>query len=242
MTNTNDNAYPIGQLMNNYISVRLIKDTAAPPSPLIDRDGNIYTSVIIGSQEWIVENLRVTHYNDGTLIPNVQDRLTWLGLVTGAYCYYDNDEATYKETYGAFYNWYACNTGKLAYFTKGGVEDVGWRVPVDADFDTLAANIGGYPTGGGKLKEAGLEHWEAPNTGATDEYGFKFLPYGQRNCGGGVGADFVFLGYVGALQSLTESAFPGEANQLVTVWNNVTASIVPDYKWVGFPVRCVKDV
>ena len=78
-----------------------------------DSDGNIYDSVAIGSQIWMTENLRVTKFNNGSSIANVTVGATWVGLTTAAYCWWNNDEATYKNLYGALYNWYTVNTGKL---------------------------------------------------------------------------------------------------------------------------------
>lgn len=95
-----------------------------------DIDGNIYNTIRIGNQEWTVENLRTTHYNDGTVIPNITDDNAWGGLTTGAYCYYDNTtDAAEQQKWGALYNWYAVNTGKLA--------PKGWHVSTNAEWDTL---------------------------------------------------------------------------------------------------------
>ena len=102
----------------------------------------------------------------------------WINDTTGAYCYYNNDIAN-KADYGALYNWYAVNN-------VHGLAPTGWRVPSKSDWEQLFAYIGGILAGGiwtltgGKLKEVGLTHWTTPNTGATDEYGFKALPAGFR--------------------------------------------------------------
>ena len=61
-----------------------------PMGSVMDIDGNVYSTVVIGNQEWTVTNLRTTHYFDGTAIPNITDSATWAGLTTGAYCYYNN--------------------------------------------------------------------------------------------------------------------------------------------------------
>ena len=94
-----------------------------------DADGNVYHTVTIGTQTWTVENLKTSKYNDGTKIPLVTDGTTWGNLTTPGYCWHNNDAATNKATYGALYNWYAVNTGKLA--------PSGWHVPTDAEWTTL---------------------------------------------------------------------------------------------------------
>ena len=96
-----------------------------------DADGNVYQSVRIGSQVWTVENLRTTKYSDGTAIPGPTFTSSqWSDLTTPAYCWYeDSTGAAYRRKWGALYNWYAVNTGKLA--------PEGWRVPSDADWTTL---------------------------------------------------------------------------------------------------------
>ena len=76
-------------------SVRLIKDSTSlldgETSTMTDYDGNVYDTICIGTQEWIVQNWKCTHLNDGTTIPEVTNNTTWAGLTTGALCAYDND-------------------------------------------------------------------------------------------------------------------------------------------------------
>ena len=99
-----------------------------------DIDGNNYKTIQIGTQTWIDGNLKTTRYNDGTVIPNVTDIYAWEALTTPGFCWYDNNEDTNKATYGALYNWFAVNTGKLC--------PVGWHVPTDAEWTTLTTYLG----------------------------------------------------------------------------------------------------
>lgn len=142
---------------------------------LTDIDGNIYSTIQIGTQWWMSENLDVSHYNDGTAIPLVNDPHKWVDLTTPGYCYYGNtfqDTITYKAIYGALYNWYVVNTGNLC--------PTGWHVPSDAEWTNLSTFLGGEAIAGGKLKERGTTYWRYPNRGATNESGFTGLPGGNR--------------------------------------------------------------
>ena len=94
-----------------------------------DVDGNSYNTVVIGTQTWMAENLKTTRLNDGTSIPLVTSSTTWGTLSTPAYCWYNNDEATNKVTYGALYNWYTAKSGKLC--------PSGWHIPSDDEWTTL---------------------------------------------------------------------------------------------------------
>ena len=91
-------------------------------STVTDVEGNVYNVVTIGNQAWMAENLRTTMYSDSTSIPLVKDEIKWAILSTPAYCWYKNDEEAFKPTYGALYNWYSVNTGKLC--------PDGWHVPI----------------------------------------------------------------------------------------------------------------
>jgi uncharacterized protein (TIGR02145 family) len=159
-------AYAINKAGVNYGTVISFKT----PGPTVkDYDGNIYQTVKIGKQIWMVGNLQVTHYNNGDAIPNVTDQTTWNGLTTGALCAYNNDQTNVK-TYGYLYNYYVISDPR-------GICPAGWHVPSLAEFETLSQTVGGN---GGALKEAGTTHWGAPNTGATNSSGFTALPAGER--------------------------------------------------------------
>ena len=142
-----------------------------------DIDGNVYQTVKIGDQWWMAENLKVTHYRDGTEIPEITDDGTWAGLSSGAYCNYDNDDNN-ADTYGSLYNWYAVTDSR-------NIAPEGWHVPSDAEWTTLTTYLGGESVAGGKMKETGTTHWTSPNTGATNESGFAALPGGYRSDGDG---------------------------------------------------------
>ena len=91
-----------------------------------DIDGNGYDTIHIGTQIWMTQNLKTTRYNNGDIIPNVTDGSQWVGSGIGARCYYNNDSSTHSATYGALYNYYTVNTGKLC--------PVGWYVPTINDW------------------------------------------------------------------------------------------------------------
>ena len=195
---------------------------------LIDEDGNAYTTVYIGTQLWMVENLYTTSYNTGDPIPEVTDNTAWGALVTGGYCWYDNDEATYSDPYGALYNWYAVNTGDLC--------PDGWHVPTDADWTALSDYLGGEAVAGGELKETGTTHWLATNVGATNSTGFTALPGGLRDDTG----NFAYIGQYGNYASSTlfdsthwitrQLSF---ANAELNSGNRNLAN--------GYSIRCIKD-
>ena len=103
-------------------------------SMITDVDGNSYHTVKIGTQTWMVENLKTTKFNDGSPIPLIRDSSTWKASLTPGYCFYKNDSAKNKSTYGALYNWNAVNTGRLA--------PKGWHVPTDAEWTVLINYVG----------------------------------------------------------------------------------------------------
>lgn len=219
----------------------VIHDTVFPPQIVYavkDLDGNGYTADTIGDQIWLGENLRTTTYNDGTLIPYVTIG-DWF-YAWDAYCWYSQNP---NLGYGALYNWYVVNTGKLC--------PIGWRVPSDDDWKTLFVYLGGTATMvkgdtnfyylgiGGKLKETGEEHWQSPNTGATNKSGFTALP------GGGI----FLLSFSELSQTAiwwTSSPPTGRYFSLTWVYVNFNSDNVymdkHGYSWdKGFSVRCIKN-
>ena len=193
-----------------------------------DIDGNAYKTIQIGTQIWMAENLKTTSYNDGTGIPLVTDEVEWSFLDTAAYCWFDNDEATYKAIYGALYNWYTVNTGKLC--------PTGWHVPTDTEWTLLTDYLGGLLVAGGKLKETGTTHWSTPNTSATNETGFTALPGGCRHYHG----LFSVTRQYGLWWSATEYDVLNALYPLIRCdYGGVLR--YQNFKTNGMSVRCVKD-
>lgn len=99
---------------NQYVLIAGISYTNYYSKMIIDGDGNIYDTVLIGSQTWIKTNLKTTKYNDGKSITNVTDNTTWSNLTSGAYCSYNNTiNADTINNFGRLYSGYAVNTGKV---------------------------------------------------------------------------------------------------------------------------------
>jgi uncharacterized protein (TIGR02145 family) len=195
---------------------------------MTDQDGNVYKTITIGTQTWMVENLKTTKCNDGTAIPNVTDGTAWPVLTTPAYCWYNNDTATNKVTYGALYNWYVVNTSKLC--------PTGWHVPTDAEWSTLTTYLGGGSVAGGKLKETGTTHWNYPNNGADNSSGFTALPGGIRNGNG----TFDLIGYYGSWWSSSEVNKTRAWHRYVGYTDRFVSRTVND-SCEGLSVRCLRD-
>lgn len=195
---------------------------------ITDVDGNVYHTVIIGNQEWTVENLRVTNYNDGTPIPNVTGNFAWVQQTAGAVCAYENNEGN-VSTYGYLYNWFAVSTGKLAPLEGG------WRVPSDADWTTLVDYCGG-PSNAGKILKS-VTGWQT-NTG-TDHFGFTALPGGYRDDGDG--GLFYGLGIGGNWWS--SSSFNSTNGITIFIHHAFTDLITSDDNMkYGFSVRLVRKL
>jgi uncharacterized protein (TIGR02145 family) len=106
----------------------------ASAGTVTDEDGNVYQTVRIGNQEWTVENLRVTKYNDGSPIPLNASITPWNLDTTPKYCFYQNTTNLDSiKKYGALYNYYVVNTGKLA--------PAGWHVPTDTEWTVLENHL-----------------------------------------------------------------------------------------------------
>jgi uncharacterized protein (TIGR02145 family) len=199
---------------------------------MADADGNVYKTVIIGTQTWMAENLKTTKYKDGTTgIPLEIDNNLWANLTGPAYCWYNNDENTNKPLYGALYNWFTVNTGNLC--------PTGWRVPTDDEWTTLTTFLGGESVAGGKLKESGTDHWLTPNTGATNESGFTARPGGYRYRLDGTFNDIGKLSY---WWSSTEYIYDASKAYYRELFND-QASVYREgaTKTAGKYVRCLKN-
>lgn len=214
-----------GTAYGNEISFTTLADTLT----VTDIDGNLYHTVTIGSQVWLVENLKVTHLNDGSVIPEITDNNAWGALTTPGYCWYNNNYSTYGSVFGGLYNWYAVNSGKLC--------PQGWHVPTSAEWATLTDYLDGEDEAGGKLKEAGTTHWLTPNTDATNETGFTALPGGSRYYVGYFQLNINENGYWWSSTGYSSTY----ATYIVMTFTNSSAWTNGNYKEAGFSVRCIQD-
>jgi uncharacterized protein (TIGR02145 family) len=185
-------------------------------------------TVVIGTQQWMRENLDVMTYRNGDVIPQVTDPTAWAGLTTGAWCWYSNS-ADNGAIYGKLYNWYAVNDPR-------GLAPQGWHIPTDAEWTTLGTLLGGDAAAGGKMKTTGTTRWTTPNTSATNESGFAGLPGGLRDVNGTFGG----VGYGGYWWSATQ-------NGSTLAWyrnlyyNDGYLDRRYSFKKYGFSVRCLRD-
>ena len=204
-----------------------------------DIDGNVYQTVTIGSQMWMAENLKVTHYRNGDSILHVLDRSVWDVLSTGAYCGYNNDSSNIA-IYGLLYNWYAVNDNRF-------IAPEGWHIATDEEWKQLEMYLGMSQTQadstyyrgtneGGKLKEFGTIHWFAPNEGATNESGFTALPGGLR------GMNDTYYNIGASANFWTSIEFSSNRSWYRSL-NVYFSEIIREagVNILGISVRCVKD-
>ncbi len=209
---------------------------------VVDYDGNVYETITIGNQTWMAENLKVTHYRDGTAIPHLTDNGDWTSTSTGAYCYYDNNNSN-GETYGALYNWYAVTD-------VHNIAPAGWHVPTDAEWKELEMYLGmsqseadetGYRgTNEGSKLAGNADLWNSGPLENDSEFGisgFTALPGGYRYNSSG---NYLHMGYAGFFWSATE-------NYSNYAWGrvlNASRSAVELHHYnerYGFAIRLLRD-
>jgi uncharacterized protein (TIGR02145 family) len=214
-----------------------------------DIDGNSYNTVLIGTQCWTKENLRVRRYNNGTWIQfdaiggSGGSSSTWQNLTIGAHAIYAHDSVTTPSNltkYGYLYNWYAAKgiytTGTILANDTLNICPSGWHVPTDAEWTTLTDELGGESVAGGMMKSKGTSYWNSPNTGATNESGFSALPGGYRYSDG-------------SFSNIRNNAFFWSASELNSTnalnrdlnYSNSNVNRTNNAKSIGYSVRCIKD-
>jgi uncharacterized protein (TIGR02145 family) len=221
---------------NSPVLIKLEKNN--PTGTVTDIDGNIYKTVKIGNQCWMAENLKTTRLNDGTAIPNVVVDSEWIALTTPSYCWYNNDDASYKATFGALYNWYAVNTGKLC--------PTGWHVPSFDEWVILynpdLANSGvvianGISISGSELMEPGTTHWSKSEITGTNETGFTALPGGFRS------GSFMYINYRSRYWTSNLTYIDHVNYYPIPITSSYNNS--PMWRWQakrdGLSIRCIKD-
>ena len=199
----------------------------------ITYNGEVYGLLEIGGKCWFKENLRTTSYHSGTAIPNTPDAGDWFALGhSGGYCAYNNNPEN-TGTYGLLYNGYTT-------VAPEGVCPQYYAVPTVEEWDALIENVGGATIAGGALKESGLDHWNAPNAGATNSSGFTALPGGERE-----GAGFTNQGEVATFWTQGGySSFIDEVSNEIAVKSMFFSGEYVSYyshdKSAGHSIRCIR--
>ena len=191
-----------------------------------DRDGNIYTTVQIGNQCWMSQNLNIGDRIDGT---NEQSND---GIIE-KYCY-NNDEAN-CDVYGGLYQW----DEMMQYYTTEGIQGIcptNWHLPTDVEWTMLTTFLGGESVAGGKMKETGTIHWGSPNTGATNSSGFTALPGGYSYYSG----EFFDLRAYSIFWSSTSRYSPTLAWFRQMYLGSAEVYRANDSKGGGLSVRCLR--
>jgi uncharacterized protein (TIGR02145 family) len=186
-----------------------------------DVEENLYNIVRIAGKLWLKENLKVTKYNDGTAIPNLQSTWNWSITSEPAWCVYNNLDAN-KDQFGVMYN----------HITVEGLKNVcplGWHVPTKTEFDVFRSIVpGGIPS-----FAVNYPGW---GQSGTDPWGFSLLPGGTR----GPDGFFDNLG-LGSWTWLKDSGPTDFASQFV-LNSFVPGGIVNVTKIrAGQYIRCTKD-
>ena len=205
-----------------------------------DIEGNVYKTIQVRNEVWMAENLKTTKYNDNNQIPLVTDNLAWKNLKTPGYCWFNNDEEAYKNIYGALYNWYTVNSGKLC--------PQGWHVPTDAEWHELILQVDPNAVlnatesriAGDIMRETGTTHWTSPNTNATNSIGFTALPSSFRNDLGGFYGNNIAAHWWSS--SMWDENYPS-----YRYIDRKTEEESRNFNWFwwfktcGFSVRCLKN-
>jgi len=204
------------QLIFTYISI-YAQETVT------DYDGNVYHTVTIGEQVWLQENLKSLHYSDGAEIP---------GVVA-----YSNDDSL-SAIYGLLYPWNATMNNSVTPGVQG-VCPCSCHVPTDQEWSILENYLGGSAVAGGKMKEAGIEHWQSPNTGATNSSGFTGLPAGEFDAY--YNPNKFWLLHLAAVFWTSTQSNQAQAWERYLTHDNTASGRLAWYKVMKYSIRCIKD-
>jgi len=235
-----DNA---GAITEDQICVELIETSQPCPSKVTDTDGKVYSTVKIGNQCWMRENL-----NTGTMVrsENTGSHHSDAGDngVVEKYCY--NNDPVFCEEYGGLYDW----DEAMGYVNTPGAQGIcpeGWHIPTDEEWCTLTTYIDARVNcdtwgwsgkdAGGRMKQAGLDHWSFPNAAADNSSGFTALGAGYRVTEG----QFVSLGNYALFWSSTESSSTCGFYRYLG-YQHAHAGRYGYLKQGGLSVRCIKSL
>ncbi len=191
-------------------------------------------STTICGRTWTTRNLDVATYRNGDPIPQVTDPGAWVKLTTGAWCWYNNDSATYHR-YGRLYNWYAVNDPR-------GLAPQGWHVLTDMDWEAMETCLG-EDSVGYRMRAAGAGQWPGPTNAIDNSSGFSGLPNGKRSEGGAFSHAGSAAVYWTAVEGSVSEAWCGRLihDENLRDLPAMITGVGYTNKADGYAVRCVKD-
>jgi uncharacterized protein (TIGR02145 family) len=195
---------------------------------MTDQEGNTYKTIVIGTQEWMAENLNTSIYRNGDAIHTNLDTISWRNTTSGAWAYYNND-TSYACPRGKLYNWFACTDAR-------NLCPQGWHIPSDDDWTELTNYLGGDAIAGSKMKSSGTLYWLSSNTESDNSSGFSATSGGMRHRNG----TYQLIGANGQWWSSTPFNSTSAWNRLL-ISGNINAEIIASRKEYGFSVRCLRD-
>ena len=202
-----------------------------PGNGVSDINGNTYSTIILGSQEWFAENLRAESYSNSDPIPNISTCSGWNNLIGGAWAYYNNDTA-YNIPYGKLYNGYTILDSRK-------ICPIGWHVPTKAEWDSLITYLGNFVSL--KMKVTGSQYWDNTTHFPTNESGFSAYAGGKRSSG--TGCQFGLMGTRG--QWWTNTDIFGNGLSIQSIYIDGSSYQLPDFSdesvKTAFSIRCLKD-
>jgi len=232
--------------LENCTGVPCVTTIGPPPPPPItcgtttisDIDNNSYATVLIGNQCWMRENLRVTKYNDGTIIPD-ETLSGWASSARGARTDYTG-ESNYISTYGYLYNWYAAKgiytTGVIASADTLNICPIGWHLPNNVEWNILRNNLGGPSLAGDKLKSSSTTFWSTPNAG-NNSSNFSARGAGGRDAAGSFYGSIKLFANFWSVDPLSNI----HADSYSLIWNNGNFNTDTTDKISGRSIRCLKN-
>ncbi|MFW0716661.1 fibrobacter succinogenes major paralogous domain-containing protein [Pedobacter sp. N23S346] len=193
-----------------------------------DIDGNIYHSVQIGKQTWMVENLKTTRFRNGDTIAQQDTKTGWKATDLPAYSAYNLENSNIKD-YGLLYNWYCIGD-------KREIAPKGWRIPTETDLNELLQFIGSDTIAATLLKEAGNLHWLPSPTTGTNSTGFSARPGGYRDVNGNF-----YMRQSNGYYWTTQGSFEMYhwSSRVFQAFANIQRD--PVFMKYGFSIRCIKD-
>ncbi len=190
--------------------IQIIKDTVVThpfeEGTVNDYEGNIYKTIKIGDQWWMAENLNSTLDKDGNPIANT----------------------VYKDVsiYGRLYTWNEA--------LKSAPE--GWHLPDYEEWVTLFDYLGGIKVASGKMKQAGLEHWNSPNYRASNSSEFNAIGAGESEFG-----KLQFYKKIAIFWPTTEGTNTSEAIYFYLMYDDERVYTLSFSKNMSYYIRCIKD-